>query len=259
MQLEFDLAPRWTLIGGARYTYDDKRFDYTFDSRTSPFPSLQQYLHYAPSTYPAAARDWNIFTGKVELDYKPARNTLLYTSANRGAKGGGWSATSAAPVDPDLLPYDQERLTSYETGFKSTFWEGRARLNADVFYYDYHNYQGFFLNGATEVVENVNARDKGGEFELALVPAHCLNVQLGVSHLETIVPFVPTPSGIVLPAQMPQAPHWSFNAVARYEWPMLGGQMSLEADGKYSTYQYLELVNAPVDYQPARSRPTYSA
>ena len=259
VQLEFDLAPRWTLIGGARYTYDDKRFDYTFDSRTSPFPSLQQYLHYAPSTYPAAARDWNIFTGKVELDYKPARNTLLYTSANRGAKGGGWSATSAAPVDPDLLPYDQERLTSYETGFKSTFWEGRARLNADVFYYDYHNYQGFFLNGATEVVENVNARDKGGELELALVPVHGLNVQLGVSHLETIVPFVPTPSGIVLPAQMPQAPHWSFNAVARYEWPMLGGQMSLEADGKYSTYQYLELVNAPVDYQPARSRPTYSA
>ncbi len=32
---------------------------------------------------------------------------------------------------------------------------------------------------------------------------------------------------------MPQAPRWSFNAIARYEWPMLGGQISLESDGKY--------------------------
>jgi hypothetical protein len=57
--------------------------------------------------------------------------------------------------------------------------------------------------------------------------------RLRVSHLETIVPFVLTPSGIVVPAQMPQAPRWSFNAIARYEWPMLGGQISLESDGKY--------------------------
>lgn len=249
-QVEYDIAPKWTLLAGVRYTYDNKRFDYTFDSRTSPYPDLQQYLHYAPSTSPAAARNWNIFTGKVEADFKPTDSTLLYVSVNRGAKGGGWSATSAAPVNPDLLPFDQERLTSYETGIKSTFWEGRARLNADFFYYDYRNYQGFFLNVATQVVENVNARDKGGELELALAPARGLTVQLGLSHLETRVPFVPTPSGVIVPTQMPQAPRWSFNAVARYEWPFIGGQFSVEADGKYSTYQYLELVNSPVDYQP---------
>ena len=40
-------------------------------------------------------------------------------------------------------------LTSYEMGFKSTFWDGAARLNGDVFYYDYKDYQGFFLDVAT--------------------------------------------------------------------------------------------------------------
>jgi iron complex outermembrane receptor protein len=50
---------------------------------------------------------------------------------------------------------------------------------------------------------------------------------------------------------MPQAPHWSFNAVARYEWPMFGGMMSAEADAKWNSYQYLELINAAVDLQPS--------
>ena len=246
-QVEYDLTPHWTLIGGARYTYDDKEFDYVFNSLTSAIPQL---LIYNPSTFPAASHSWNIPTGKVELDYKPTDQVLLYGSVNRGAKGGGWSAPSAPPVDPSILPFDEERLTSYEVGFKSTFWDQRARLNGSIFYYDYRNYQGFFLDVATTVVENVNAREKGGELELALVPLHGLNLQLGVSHLESIVPSIPTPFGVNVPAEMPQAPHWSFNWVARYEWPMFGGQMSVEADGKYSSYQYLELYNGQVDLQP---------
>ena len=249
-QLEYDLSPKWTLIGGARYTYDNKSIDYLFNSTTSPFPFLQQLLYYNPSTDPTAARDWNIVTWKGELDYKVVKDTMLYASVNRGAKGGGWSAPTAFPVDPAQLPYNEEKLTSYEAGFKSTFWDGKARLNGDVFYYTYKDYQGFFLDIATEVVENVNAREKGGELELALLPAHGLTLQLGLSHLETIVPFVPTPAGIYVPGQMPQAPHWSLNAVARYEWAVPGGQLSVEADGKYNSYQYLELLNAPVDLQP---------
>ena len=249
-QVEYDIGSKWTLLGGARYTYDDKSFDYVFNSLASPFPALQQLLIYNPSTFPSAKHDWNILTGKAELDYKPISGVMIYGSINRGAKGGGWSAPTTAPVIPSILPYDQERLTSYEVGFKSTFWDQRARLNGSFFYYDYRNYQGFFLDVATTVVENVNAREKGGELELALVPVHGLNVQLGLSHLDSFVPHVPTPFGIIVPAQMPQAPHWSLNAVARYEWPMFSGRMFVEADGKYNTYQYLELYNGPVDYEP---------
>jgi len=248
-QVEYDITPHWTVLGGVRYTYDDKSFDYIFNSLASPFPPVQQLLVYNPRNNPAAQRDWNIVTGKTELDYKPTDAVMIYGSVNRGAKGGGWSAPSAPPVDPTSLSYDQERLTSYEAGFKTTFWNERARLNGSVFYYDYRNYQGFFLDVATSVVQNVNAREKGGELELALVPVHGLNLQLGLSHLESIVPYTPTPAGTIVPAQMPQAPHWSFNAVARYQWPMFGGQMSIEADGKYNSYQYLELYNGPVDYQ----------
>jgi iron complex outermembrane receptor protein len=66
-----------------------------------------------------------------------------------------------------------------------------------------------------------------------------------------MVPYVPTPAGDIVPTEMPQAPHWTFNAVARYEWPMFGGHGSIEADAKWSSDQYLELINAPVDLQRA--------
>jgi iron complex outermembrane receptor protein len=248
-QLEYDLTDQWTVIGGARYTADIKSFDYDYFCETCA--PQDQRLHYVSPAFPQAKRTFNIPTGKVELDYKPVPGVLLYGSVSRGAKGGGWSAPTASTVDPNTLPYNQEKLTSYEVGFKSTFWDDRARLNGAVFYYDYKDYQGFFLNVATTVVENVDAKEKGGELEFAVVPVHGLNLQLGVSHLETMVPHTPTPAGDLVPTQMPQAPHWSFNAVARYEWPMFGGVMSAEADTKWNSYQYLELINAPVDLQPS--------
>ena len=245
-QVEYDFAPRWTVIAGARYTNDDKKFDYTYYCETCP-----QNLHYVSPDYPDAHKKYNIGTGKLEVDFKPVKDALLYASTNRGAKGGGWSAPTSGFVDPYTLPYKAENLTSYELGTKTTFLDGAARINAATFYYDYRNYQGFFLNVATQVVENVNAKVKGGELEFAIVPVKGLNLQLGVSHLETEVDQVPTPAGNFITAQMPQAPRWSFNAVARYDWPLAGGTASISADSKWNSVQYLELINAEVDREPA--------
>jgi iron complex outermembrane receptor protein len=196
--------------------------------------------------------------GKVELDYKIDQDNLVYGSVNRGDKGGGWSAPSSGYVNVNpayafvptvQMNYDEERLTSYELGFKSTFWDGAARLNGDIFYYDYKNYQGFFLDVATQIVENIDAKVKGAELELAVVPVHGLHVQLGISYLDTQAFNVPTPGGVLVTSQLPQAPPWSVNAVARYEWQALGGKLYVESDAKWNKAMYLELINAPVDLQ----------
>ena len=243
-QIEYDLTDRWTALIGARYTYDDKSFDYLYDC-----PLCPQTFHYVSPAYPAAARAFNLVTDKAEIDYKAAKDTLLYASYNRGAKGGGWSADTSGFVNPQNLPYEPEKLTDYELGFKSTFWDQRARLNGSLFYYDYKDYQGFFLYGTNTVVRNVNATDKGGELELTLVPVQRLNVQLGLSHLESFVPSIPLPAGGTTSAQLPQAPHWSINAAVHYEWPMFGGTMSAQVDGKWDSMQYLELENSQSDIQ----------
>jgi len=93
-------------------------------------------------------------------------------------------AGAGPPTLPDLSARRTcrtrpKKLTDYELGFKTTFWEQRARLNGSLFYYDYKDYQGFFLYGTNTVVRNVDAKDKGGELELTLVPLQRLNLQLG--------------------------------------------------------------------------------
>ncbi len=279
-QLEYDFNEHWTGIVGARYTSDEKTYVYNYSCNVcgppapnAPPGGFPYAVTYSTGAgYPNAEHTYHIPTGKVELDYKIDHDNLLYASVNRGAKGGGWSAPSSGYVNlnpsytflPVLnLNYNEERLTSYETGFKSTFWDGKARLNGSVFYYDYKDYQGFFLDVATQIVENINATVKGSELELALAPMRGLNVQLGVSWLDTRAEDVPTPSGILVTSQLPQAPPWSFNAVARYEWPALGGQMSVESDAKWNKAQYLELVNAEDDlehsYVVANARVAYTS
>ncbi len=270
-QLEYDFGSHWTGIVGARYTSDDKEYvyHYTCDvcgppDNVSPPGGFPYALTYSTAAgFPDAKKSYHIPTGKLELDYKFNRDVLVYGSVNRGAKGGGWSAPSSGYVNvspaytqatgvPLLnMRYNDERLTSVELGLKSTFWDGKARLNAAVFHYDYKNYQGFFLDVVTQIVENIDATVKGGEIEFAVAPVHGMNLQLGISRLDTRADNVPTPFGAVITSQLPQAPHWSVNAVARYEWPALGGHLSAEVDGKWNAEQYLELENAQVDLEPA--------
>src|SRR5216684_2705656 len=68
-QVEYDLSDRWTALAGARYTYDDKSFDYLYDC-----PLCGQTLHYVAPAYPAAARAFNLVTGKTDIDYTPMKD-----------------------------------------------------------------------------------------------------------------------------------------------------------------------------------------
>ena len=270
-QLEYNFDDHWTGIVGARYTTDSKQYDYAYscnvcgppNATTPPGGYPYSVVYSADAGFPDAKKTYDMPTGKLELDYKVDKDVMLYGSINRGAKAGGWSAPSSGYVNlsPDYaaatgvpvlnLNYKEETLTSYEGGIKSTFWGGAGRLNASGFYYDYRNYQGFFLDVATQIVENINATVKGGEVEFAVIPVHGLNIQLGISELDSRAVNVPTPSGAFVTSQMPQAPPWSVNGVVRYEWPAFGGHLSTEVDGKWNKQLYLELINAPVDLQPS--------
>ena len=258
-QTEWDVLDQLTLITGVRETFDQKKYNFVLWTGTTSNPLTDvngvPYI-YNPTNNPGAANPtYNAFSYKVELDYKPARNLLFYASLNRGNKGGGWSAPSnmAAPYDSfvNILKYQPETLTDTEIGEKLTFWNGRARLNADLFYYDYHNYQAFELIDFTQIIGNLQAYLKGGEVDLTLMPISGLTLEAGVSGLSTKIKNVAMPDGSLLDRVMPNAPKWTFNALARYEWPAPGGNWLAQIDAKWNAAQYLENINGPDDYQPS--------
>ena len=53
---------------------------------------------------------------------------------------------------------------------KSTIFDGRARLNGSVFYYDYKDFQSFFQLGLNWSVQPQDAEVLGGELELVASP-----------------------------------------------------------------------------------------
>jgi iron complex outermembrane receptor protein len=260
-QTEWDLANYWTLITGARYTRDDKHYNYTMWNPSPGIPLLDAngvpYVYNSTTAPGLVDRTFDLYSGKIELDFKPHSGLLFYGSINRGPKGGGWSAPSNPSGDNlyatlgGVLAYKPETLIDYEIGTKASILDGRGRLNADLFYYDYRNYQAFFLRNFTQIIGNVDAKLEGGEVELALLPVRGLTVELGVSGLATRIKNVILPDGTAAGREMPNAPKWSVSFLARYEWPTSAGTFSASVDGKWNAPQWLENVNAPVDFQPS--------
>jgi iron complex outermembrane receptor protein len=247
-QLEYAFTHQLSATLGGRYSFDQKQIDQVdVDTVTQ-----QTAYIYNPATDPDAHHDFDGFSGKAELDYRPMEDVLLYGSVNRGYKGGNWNIFLYPPFVPSSGLHNAEKLTSYELGEKTTFADGRIRLNADVFYYDYKGYQAYFLQSDVINVFNRNASLYGGELDITAVPVRGLTAQLGYAGLNTNVADVTLPSGEVADRRMPMAPKASVTSLLRYEWPAFDGTLALQGDGKYDSVEYYTTFNAPVERDAAK-------
>jgi iron complex outermembrane receptor protein len=248
-QIEYQMAEQLKLIAGLRYTWDQK--DFNFGPSCSGFgcfffviPGSSQALGLVDST---KASDYN---AKVGIDWHPANDLLLYAGVTRGTKAGGFSAPIIGLQSPGELPYGGEKLWNYEAGFKWTLPGGRTRLNADVFYYDYKNYQEYDNIALAQIITNRNAKVKGGEVELASSPLTGLNISLGVAVLDAKVHGIKLPDGTIADRTMPQSPSVSINGLVRQEWSVGVGYLALQGDFKYVTSTYFRSIDHPALREP---------
>ena len=119
---------------GLRYTRERKGMDnaggrYALDSPTAPI---------AGTTYGYTdAIEHTAWTPKFSLTMKLPQNALLYVSATRGFKSGGFNLSSTQPG----RGYAPEWAWSYEGGVKTTVMNGRVRFDVAAFHMDYTNLQ----------------------------------------------------------------------------------------------------------------------
>ena len=183
-QVEYSFTEAWTLIAGYRYSEDDKEIEFLTiddtrnldgsDDGTPPVPQDKDISDVDEIDYD----DW---AGRLQLNYTTQNDNLFFVSYNRGIKGGNWSPGRA--ISLENFRHDEEVLHAYEIGTKMTLWEGKARLNATAFYYDYEDYQQFSLVAATPQVVNRDADLAGGEIELFLTPDENWDISLGLKTL----------------------------------------------------------------------------
>ncbi|WP_439469865.1 TonB-dependent receptor [Blastomonas fulva] len=178
-QFNYKPTDSLTVTIGARYTSEKK----TVSVAANPNPALFG-VPYGSADIQAAGiplRDrTNQLTPRVAIEYRPAQDTMLFASATRGFRSGGWNARALSAEN--FLQFGPEKVWSYEAGFRTELFDRTLRLNATAFYTDVNGFQvplGFVdSTGAINFVTQNGSdfRNYGLEAEAVWVPVTGLSL-----------------------------------------------------------------------------------
>ncbi len=237
---KFDLSEAWSLSTGLRYTKEDIEQDVLLF--LVPFDPVDP-----PLVEGSPDEDFDNVSGRVVLDYRVSDDILIYGGITTGFKAGGIQSSLDG-----IFPYDEEKLISYEGGFKSTLADGRVRLNGAVFYYDYQDLQVFtFINvgdiGFSFLDNASDARVYGAEIELQMLPTDQLFINLGLGLLDSEYEDFVNPDGDQSGNQVTLSPDVTFNGLVQYDVPLGDlGAVTFQVDWNYQDEVFFDSLNNPL-------------
>ena len=273
LQGEYDLDPHWTVTGGIRWTKDKKNaqldptceWEIYGDSDCSLY--LLPFFGWAGDSAQELGYDLSRSEGeyaaKLQLDWKPNDDLLVYAGVTRGNKAGAFNAGSIGLYSIADTEFKGEILTSYEAGFKSSLFDGKTRLNATAFYYDYSDFQTFTQVGTAFMVFNIDSKVTGAEIELITNPWDGWEFLLGASIQDAKVLDLSYGAGLQGDVDMTNAPDLSVNGLGRYTWSAFnGGSMTAQVDFGYVGERQLNAVPSPAfiadEYTLVNARLSYT-
>lgn len=271
-QLIYSFNKQWEGTLGLRYTNERREwqgatFVGTFGDLGSAFASGAPVLSQIPVpvgnpnygtalAYPDSMTDSKVDYQAI-LKYKPMDDMMFYASTARAFRSGGYSSAVIFSQDA-LAPYGPETLTSYEVGMKLTLPEAHLRFDTSAFYYDFKDFQATFVRSTEANARLQNAgtvHTRGLESSIEWFPIHRLTANLGVSllHAEIVSsdvvlsPLDGGPPATISGNEVPNAPHYTVNALVRYEAPLPGGyNLGLQTDAVKVGAHFLEPNNRDV-------------
>ena len=118
---------------------------------------LLQGIPYSFAWRTSDSDSWSDTNFRINLDWTPNDDTLMYFSVTTGYRAGGFAlgVLDARTQSGDAgclnlgfyvnclkpVSYDAETVTAFEIGYKGTWLDGRAQVNASIYRYNYENYQ----------------------------------------------------------------------------------------------------------------------
>ena len=168
----------WRAVFGLRYTEDE-----VYSAVTNFFGRTGTDI---------IEMDSEKVTGRLVLEHDFSESTMGFASYTRGFKPGGSNLTYGlesvvAPVV--VLPtFDEEIVDALEIGLKTDLADGRVRLNAVAFYYDYEGLQyqatdpEVFQGGVGNIPES---EIFGAELELSAFLSDSVILDVRIAWLDT--------------------------------------------------------------------------
>ena len=259
-QATLALTRRVSATAGLRYTHERKTIDnagslYAFDGPEIPLTgSSYSYQD---------AIEHDAWTPRVALQLQVAEQSLAYVSATRGFKSGGFNISSPEPG----RGYAPEWAWSYEAGWKSTFADGRARLNLAAFHTDYEDLQvqTAIRPGILDISNAAAATIHGVELEGAWRPARALDfgghlAWLDARYDQYLAVGVGGVTGDAAGHRLSNAPEWSGRLWLEWTGRVgRAGTLSLRAESRWQSTVFFTPFNDAVQRQNAYGQLDVSA
>jgi len=266
-QVEWRFSEAWKLTVGARLLEEEINFTSessflrppNFDQATrivlASVPGVVNVAGQPPIPVTGYTKD-TANTWRVGLDWKPADNMLLYASAAKGYKGGGYNGGFVTNI-AQWIPYKPEDVKAYELGFKSDWANRRVILNGAVFYSDYTNLQAVSSRPSlTGVVQNflanvTEAKIYGAEIDVTARPSANFEIRAGLGLLSAKnkdpQPLFNGPfaaAGVIAPRKLANSPPYTVNLAMQYDVPMGDrGSLRFATDINRVGKQFKEIQN----------------
>lgn len=246
-QATYDLTDQFSVTAGGRFTHDHKE-DQRFVQRFT-FPSY--------TVDPKA--NWSSFDPSVTLNYHVTPAVLLYASYRRGFKSGGFQTLLPASAALAAVPFQPERVNSYETGIKSEWFDHRLRANISVFRSDVGNQQILRTVTTAGVTNNIidnagRTRTNGVDMAFTAMPVSGLRLEANMTYQQAR--FAEYLSGGVSFAGKHQlrSPDFTGSFGAEYTFNLAdNGGLTLRGEYNYQSAVFFDAANTKLTgvYQPA--------
>lgn len=237
---------------GVRYTKETKEFGISALPVESDLGAFFA-LGFTTDGFVTDERSWDAFTPRFIARYHPNDEWMVFASATRGFKAGGFGSFSVVapgvsffctPFGDECLnlqqgeavpdPFNPEKAWSYEAGVKGVLG-GVARVDANVYYYTYKDLQttidgpggGIFVENIGDVngwgFEGSMDADLGSYFSLLLSGAYA---DTEGNDFEDACDGLDVCEG----NSLPHAPKWSGAAMLRFDYPVGPGNIAAAAE-----------------------------
>lgn len=201
-----------SLTLGLRYDWEEARM-HTIINNHMPDNTVKQ-------TMDGREKDtYSQWTPKAALQYSFENDNIVYFSASKGFKAGGFNTTA---VNEEDRPFKSETSWSYELGSKANFFNRFLETEVSLFYINWKDQQlsqlqaqGYYIRNAGKSVS------KGFEASAQINALDNLNFQLtyGYTHA-TFKEYMYNPTTDYAGNFLPMVPRNTFSAAANYSIPL---------------------------------------
>jgi iron complex outermembrane receptor protein len=259
---QFRLTESLILLGGIRYTHEEKKLAYRQTGQLLPGIIFQ------PIPLLTDKLSDNDVSPQFGISFQPKPTLNIYGRVSWGYKSGGWNAdfigssligaAIASPsgdgrFDAADIDFAAERATNYEFGIKGQWLDKKLRANLAAFYTDYRNLQisQFLgvLSGGTVITNAGKAEIKGVELEFELRPSERFGFSGSFGYLDATFgsyancePGIPSCDG----RRLPNAPRFSYAIGLDYRVPLndaVDVQFRTELTGSSSSFTTAANIN----------------